>query len=280
MNPGGKTRIKNVLFWLGLSLPTAALLVMAWLVQQSSGQFNTSFNWVAQTYKMLNLYEQTQVHIVDAESNQRGYLLTGRSEYLKPYHAAMLSLRNDIGRLNQLTSNSSSQRAYLETLEELIKKDLIFNPQKALSSGRDSTSNLSFAALTAAGQRKVKAMQQVLFQAQQQLKANLRRRQEQAEASVFSNQKMSLVLIAAVAMALVLVVLILMRLEKLQEFVTVCAWTGQVKFQGQWLRMDEYLKRQFGINVSHTMSQDAADKMIHESKDLNRDRPSKTPPGS
>jgi hypothetical protein len=52
--------------------------------------------------------------------------------------------------------------------------------------------------------------------------------------------------------------------------VTVCAWTGQVRFQGQWLRLDQYLERQFGISVSHSLSQDAAKKMMREIEDLNR----------
>jgi hypothetical protein len=64
-----------------------------------------------------------------------------------------------------------------------------------------------------------------------------------------------------------------MRMEKLQEFVTVCAWTGQVKFQGQWLKLDDYLKRRFGITVSHSLSQEAADKMMQEIEDLNRRGP-------
>ncbi len=54
---------------------------MTWLVHQSSGQFNNSFNWVMRTYKVLDLFEQTQAHIVDTESSQRGYLLTGREEF-------------------------------------------------------------------------------------------------------------------------------------------------------------------------------------------------------
>jgi hypothetical protein len=78
------------------------------------------------------------------------------------------------------------------------------------------------------------------------------------------------VLIGAVAVALVFVVVILLRLEKLQQFVTVCAWTGQVKFQGQWLRLDEFLERQYGISVSHSLSKDAAEKMMREIEELNR----------
>jgi hypothetical protein len=121
-------------------------------------------------------------------------------------------------------------------------------------------------------------MRSILFQAHQEQEQALSKHQQAAEQDVVSSQMMSLVLIVAVALALVMVVVILLRLEKLQEFVTVCAWTGQVKFQGQWLRLDEYLKKQFGISVSHSLSQEAAEKMMREIEELNR--PGGPPPAA
>ena len=41
--------------------------------------------------------------ITAAESSQRGYLLTGQTDYLEPYHVAMRSWRNQIDRLRELT---------------------------------------------------------------------------------------------------------------------------------------------------------------------------------
>ena len=71
-------------------------------------------------------------------------------------------------------------------------------------------------------------------------------------------------------MALIAIVVILLRLEKLQQIVTVCAWTGQVKFEGEWIRLDEYLQRRFGLSVSHGLSKEAAEKMIAEIKAVQR----------
>jgi len=78
------------------------------------------------------------------------------------------------------------------------------------------------------------------------------------------------VLIGTVVMVLMLIVIILRRLEKLQQVVTICAWTGQVKHEGQWIRLDEYLQRRFGLSVSHGLSKEAAEKMVAEMKGLTR----------
>ncbi|HUC86029.1 MAG TPA: CHASE3 domain-containing protein [Candidatus Acidoferrales bacterium] len=278
MIPTQKT--KRTLFWIGLSLPMLALIAMTWLVHQAGGQFNNSFNWVLQNYKVLDKFEQMQAHIVDAEANQRGFLLTGKREYLEPYHAAMTDIDNDMADLKKLTQGDPVQQANIGALEQLIASNLIFDPATAFSSGQFQT-NASVITLTARGKQKIEALRRVLFQAREEQEQALSKHQQSAEEEVVSGQVMSLVLIVAVAVALVFVVMILLRLEKLQQFVTVCAWTGQVKFHGEWVRLDQFLERQFGISVSHSLSNDAAEKMMREIEDLKRpggERPSEPPP--
>jgi CHASE3 domain sensor protein len=264
MIPTQKT--KRTLFWIGLSLPMVALIAMTWLVHQTGGQFNNSFTWVLHNYKVLDKFEQTQSHIVDAEANQRGFLLTGRTEYLEPYQAAMASVDEDIAELKKFTLNDPAQQANVGLLERMVAEELVLDPATA---GQFQT-NASVVTLTARGKQKIEALRKVLFQAREEQEHALSRHQQDAEADVISSQIMSLVLIAAVAVALGFVVVILLRLEKLQQFVTVCAWTGQVRFQGQWLRLDEFLERQFGISVSHSLSQEASEKMMREIEALNR----------
>ena len=276
MIPEQKT--KRVLFWIGLSLPMVALTAMTWLVHQAGGQFNNSFNWVLQNYKVLDKFEQTQAHIVDAEANQRGFLLTGKSEYIEPYQSAMTSIRDDLAELKRMTVNDPSQQANILSLENLVDTELVFDPATAFSSGQFQT-NASVITLTARGKEKIEQMRRILFQAREGQEHVLSKHQQDAESEVVSSQVMSLILIVSVALALVFVVVILLRLEKLQQFVTVCAWTGQVRHQGQWLRLDQFLERRFGISVSHSLSRDAAEKMMHEIEELNRPGPAGEPAG-
>ena len=273
MLPSPKT--KKILFWFGLSLPMVALLAMAWLVHQTGGRFNSSFTYVMQNYKVLDVFEQTQAQIVDAEAGQRGYLLTGRPEYLEPYQHAMQAIRANIRELEKLTSKDPIQQANLTALTKMVDEELVFDPSTVAHLG-NAANDASVVALTSRGKEKLEHIRSVLFQALEEQQQALGKHQQAAEEDVVSTQIMSLTLITAVAMALILVVVILLRLERLQEFVTVCAWTGQVQYQGQWLRLDEYLKKQFGVSVSHSLSQEAAEKMMKEIEDLNRSQ--KPPP--
>jgi hypothetical protein len=95
-------------------------------------------------------------------------------------------------------------------------------------------------------------------------------RQQHTEDNAIASEIASVVLIGAVALALLFIVIIRLRLEKLQRVVTICAWTGLVYYEGQWIRMDEYLQRRFGLSVTHGLSKEASAKIIAEVKESNR----------
>jgi signal transduction histidine kinase len=57
--------------------------------------------------------------ITQAESAQRGYLLTGQAGYLEPYHVAMRSWRKQIDLLRELTVDDPKRQADIASLEGL-----------------------------------------------------------------------------------------------------------------------------------------------------------------
>jgi len=57
--------------------------------------------------------------ITQAESAQRGYLLTGQTGYLEPYHVAMRSWRKQIDLLRELTTDDPKRQADIASVEGL-----------------------------------------------------------------------------------------------------------------------------------------------------------------
>ena len=53
-------------------------------------------------------------------------------------------------------------------------------------------------------------------------------------------------------------------MENRDSPVVVCAWSNTVKYDGEWISFENYLKRRFGVTVTHGMSPDAAEKMESE----------------
>ena len=48
------------------------------------------------------------------------------------------------------------------------------------------------------------------------------------------------------------------RRENLERFVAMCAWTGRIRSNGEWLSVERYLAERFGVAVTHTISDEAA----------------------
>jgi PAS domain S-box-containing protein len=67
---------------------------------------------------------ETSARLVDAETGQRGFLLTGDETYLEPYREAIKSLDRVTDELKKLTSDENDQQGRIQTLEPLIERKL------------------------------------------------------------------------------------------------------------------------------------------------------------
>jgi PAS domain S-box-containing protein len=59
--------------------------------------------------------------LVDSESNQRGYLLTGDKSFLEAYDHSLQTLSNSMSRIRELVANDSAQIGRLNALAPLLK---------------------------------------------------------------------------------------------------------------------------------------------------------------
>lgn len=261
--------IHKTAFWLGLALPSFALLATVWVTHVTNGQFNAAFASVTQTYNILNILEDTQARIADAETGQRGYLLTGNQDYFSLHDTAMAAINNNIQDLKILVRGNPVQETHLVELQNLVARRLGSDPDTVAFSKTHSADAVAVV-LTDRGRDTINQIRDVLFRMREQQTDLLVTRQQTAEARFLFDQTASIVMVGVTAIALIAIITILIRLERLRQIVTVCAWTGQVQFEGEWIRLEDYLKRRFGISVSHGLSSEAAAKMIHEFREANR----------
>ena len=62
--------------------------------------------------------------LTDAETGQRGFLLTGEPSYLEPYEAALVRVRQQLEQIRQLTRDNPSQQERMSALERLSQDKL------------------------------------------------------------------------------------------------------------------------------------------------------------
>lgn len=68
-----------------------------------------------------DLTNRIEKHMLDMETGQRGYTITGDPEYLEPYNAAKTGWEQDYQRLYDLLSDNPSQQAKLAEIRETIE---------------------------------------------------------------------------------------------------------------------------------------------------------------
>ncbi len=101
---------------LALVLALLSLWVIAVISQRNWRDFEQSNAQATRTNRILTINESALGHIRDAETGQRGYLLTGQERYLESYRSAIVSVPREIDELVQLTGPGSAQRSRAEEL--------------------------------------------------------------------------------------------------------------------------------------------------------------------
>jgi hypothetical protein len=55
---------------------------------------------------------------------------------------------------------------------------------------------------------------------------------------------------------------LLWQWNNLRQCVTMCAWSKTIQHEGEWLSVDEYLRRIYNVRVSHGISEKERDKVL------------------
>jgi CheY-like chemotaxis protein/CHASE3 domain sensor protein len=80
--------------------------------------------WVTHTYDVLLTANRMLSLLKDAETGQRGYVITGNTEYLEPYNDARAQLPLEMDRLKELTSDNPEQQQRIASFRALAEQRL------------------------------------------------------------------------------------------------------------------------------------------------------------
>jgi PAS domain S-box-containing protein len=104
----------------GFGVALAALVGIGAFSFLSLSRLKNTSNQVEHTYKVINKLGTLLSQLTDAETGQRGYLLTGELRYLKPYNNAIASIDKNLDELQKLTANNPDQQQHMTQLSPLI----------------------------------------------------------------------------------------------------------------------------------------------------------------
>src|SRR6476469_3517918 len=79
---------------------------------------------VAHTHAVKTALERLLSILVDAETGQRGFIITGEAKYLEPYDRARAGLSKSLGEVRSLTADNVEQQGDFERLVDLSQREL------------------------------------------------------------------------------------------------------------------------------------------------------------
>src|SRR5258706_12855934 len=90
-------KMERRIVFLGFALAAAISVFAGYESYRNTVRFSEASEWRKHTYEVLRNIDATAAGLVDAETGQRGYLLTGDEIYLEPYRAAVKDVGQTIG---------------------------------------------------------------------------------------------------------------------------------------------------------------------------------------
>src|SRR5665213_38144 len=108
----------------GFGAALAILILGAALSYRSMTQSDVDRQWLTHTQVTMEQLDSVLTNMLDIETGERGYVLTGETMYLSPYNNGLQGVRQSLKDLRELTVDNAAQRQAGDLLEPMILERL------------------------------------------------------------------------------------------------------------------------------------------------------------
>ena len=173
-------------------LAALTLLSIAGVSYHNANVLLDNERWVTHTQQVRFELAALLSQLTDAETGQRGYVLTGEDSYLEPYTAALAAVKATVEDVTKLTVDDPDQQRRMATVSPLIDSKLAeLNQTITLRKNQGFDAALKVV-LTNEGKTVMDQIRSVVTEADREEQSLLQRRSEEARAS--SEVTMSVIL--------------------------------------------------------------------------------------
>ena len=110
----------RVSLYVALVVITAFFLTTAMISSRNAQALRDSRIWLAKTHEVIVTLNEIIGLVTDAETGQRGFIITGSEEYLDVYNAALLRIDADLSNLSKLVLDNPDHLARLPSLQASV----------------------------------------------------------------------------------------------------------------------------------------------------------------
>lgn len=110
--------------WVGLATSLLFFIGSAYLAYRNTSKLSSDAKTVTHTHEVITALTEIQSLAKDAETGQRGFLITGDEQYLAPYTNATGMIEGRLSEMEQLTEDNPDQQARIPQLRVWINSKL------------------------------------------------------------------------------------------------------------------------------------------------------------
>lgn len=232
--------------------------IFFYISRQIRNQQNTALLWVRHSYLVREKLSTVETSLYRAQSTERGYALSGRPEYVGVYVLTRANLLLESSLLRLLVADNPAQEKLADDLQATLQAKLAELTQGMELRAAGNERGASALVNSNAWDQMVTARRQILEMRATEDKL-LAERTLTSEKKLDLRENISTVLLLTSTALIVGAGILFLRIQLLQNIITVCAWTQRVNYRGKWMRMEEFLWERFRVKVSHGISEEAFD---------------------
>ena len=258
---------RHWLLGIGIVVLTGLAVALTLVEQRTQREVADSAAWVAHTREVAREFQVTRTLLDEAETGQRGYLLTEREAYLQPYEQKRTEVDGHLTQLRALTADNPSQQVRLARLEPLVTSRLAVLARTIAAARAHHREDAIQIIQTDNGQQLMDAIRATVAAGIQEEDQLLDAREARFTTSVRRRSLLIVALSVLVVLTVAIVFWLVLRLERVRALVTLCSWSRSVEYEGAWITFEQYLARRFNLRVTLGMSPSEAARFVEEHGD-------------
>lgn len=246
-----KVNSYSILIVMGSILPMAAFGIVGYLVYVNISNQLADEAWVNHTQSVIDKSDSMLILMLDAETGERGYALTGQDKYLEPYNLAISTMDNNIHELKQLTADNPVQQSNLDNLSLFISSERSFLEKNIVLTKNGSQDTAINQIQTGQGKQIMDNIRQVITNIKSEEQRLLEQRSHNSQLAATTTE-LSIILGTIFSVVITIITTLAIN-KKLTERQKLERSNIELQIRTQELRDTDIAKEEFTTMISHEL---------------------------
>lgn len=252
----------RLLATVAIAVPLLVLFALLWSMTGSYRSVDQALGPVRHSRSFGDELERVADLAVEAESAQRGFLLTGQIDQLASHDQAISQIPLLFSRIRKLSKSMPDTAARIEVLGDLVDQHMTLLARSIELQRLEQHAAAVALVDSARGTEVMATIRRLIGNLRQAEQGHLALHRLDLEERLTRDSIAATILAAFDVLFLLGMVALLQRLFRLQQIATVCAWSKTIRDGHEWITFEEYLRRKFGMAITHGISQEMATRLI------------------